>query len=129
MPVGQSLNDFVSSGQDRLRDPQPERLGGFEIDHQLELRGLLDGQIAGLRALEDAIDVARRSPKYGMNVRAVRHEPAHVDELAPTKHRRQALPRGQFNDAGAVHKREGMSEYEQRVSSLACGLREERLEI
>src|SRR6266545_967734 len=63
------------------------------------------------------------------NVRAVRHEPPHVNELAPTEHCWQALPRGQFNDAVAVREREGMSEYEQRISSLACGLREERLEI
>src|SRR5881409_1484795 len=43
-----SLNDFVRPLQDRLRDRQPKRLGGLEIDHQLELRGLLDGENARL---------------------------------------------------------------------------------
>jgi len=34
-----------------LGDRQPERLGGLEIDDQLELGGLLDGVIGGLGAL------------------------------------------------------------------------------
>jgi hypothetical protein len=37
------LDDFVRPLQQRRRDRQPERLGGFEIDDQLELRRLLHG--------------------------------------------------------------------------------------
>jgi hypothetical protein len=34
------------------------RIGGLEVDHHLELDGLLHRQIGGILALEDAIDVA-----------------------------------------------------------------------
>jgi hypothetical protein len=40
-----------------MRDGQAERLGGLEIDDQLECRRLLDRQIGGLGALEDLSDV------------------------------------------------------------------------
>src|SRR6266699_588690 len=39
--------------------PDPERLGGLEVDEQLELRRLLDGEIGGLGALEDLVHVGR----------------------------------------------------------------------
>src|SRR6266478_9787363 len=42
------LNNLVCSQEQRLRNRQAERLGGLEVDHQLELRGLLDGAIGGL---------------------------------------------------------------------------------
>jgi hypothetical protein len=46
-PEAQLLDDFVRPPQHRLRDRQPERLRGLEVDDQLEVRGLLDGQISG----------------------------------------------------------------------------------
>ena len=53
------LDHLVGPPQHRLRDRQPQRLGGLEIDDQLELGGLLDGQVAGLGALEDFVHVGR----------------------------------------------------------------------
>src|SRR5438552_8086414 len=52
-PRGSStlLDHLVGPPQDRLRDREPNRLGGLEVDHQLEFGGLLDGQIAWLGAL------------------------------------------------------------------------------
>jgi hypothetical protein len=38
-----SLDDFVGAGEDGGRHGQAERLGGVEIDDQLECRRLLDG--------------------------------------------------------------------------------------
>jgi len=38
-----SFDDLVGTGQHRLGNRQPERLGSFEIDDQLELRRLLHG--------------------------------------------------------------------------------------
>ena len=49
-----------------LKEPrhvEAERLRGLEIDRQLELDRGLDGKLARLRALQDAIDVDRRTPK------------------------------------------------------------------
>jgi 7-cyano-7-deazaguanine synthase len=47
------LNDLIRPRQHRLRDRETERLGGLEVDDQLELRRLLDGQVAGLGTLEN----------------------------------------------------------------------------
>src|SRR5712691_2817027 len=48
-----SVNDLIGALQERWRDRQPDRLRGSEIYGQLELRGLLHGQVAGLGSLED----------------------------------------------------------------------------
>ena len=47
-----------------VRYAQPERLGGFEVDDQLEFCRLLDGQIGGHRAFEDFGNVDFPSSRY-----------------------------------------------------------------
>jgi hypothetical protein len=42
----------------------PERLGGLEVDDQLEFHGLFHWEIARLVALQDLIHVVRRAPKH-----------------------------------------------------------------
>src|SRR5262245_65611176 len=49
------LDDLVRSGQDRLRDREPQRLRGLEIDDQLELRGLLHREIGGLGSFQNLV--------------------------------------------------------------------------
>jgi hypothetical protein len=55
------LDHLVGAHQHRLRDRQAERPGGLEVDHQIELRRLLDGQVGGLGALKDLVDVSGAS--------------------------------------------------------------------
>src|SRR5260370_40405200 len=52
------FDHLVGAGEQRLRNFQAERLGGFKIDRQSVFCRLLNGQIGDLLALEDAIDVA-----------------------------------------------------------------------
>src|SRR5262245_24123630 len=52
---------LVGPQQNGLRDRQPERLRRLEVDHQLELGGLFDGEIGGLGALQDFVHVAGRA--------------------------------------------------------------------
>src|SRR2546422_5529297 len=47
---GSSVNHLIRAQQERLRDREPERLRGLEIDHQIELPRLLDREIGGRRA-------------------------------------------------------------------------------
>ena len=43
------LDHLIGPAQQRRRDRQAECLGGLQIDDQLELGGLLDGEVGGLR--------------------------------------------------------------------------------
>src|SRR5882724_6242440 len=49
------FDDLIRTSQQRRRDRQPERLGGLEVDDQLELRGLLHREIGRFRALENLV--------------------------------------------------------------------------
>jgi hypothetical protein len=47
------FDNLVDAGEDRFRDRDSERRGGFEVDDELELDRLLDRDVSGLGALED----------------------------------------------------------------------------
>ena len=49
------LDHLVGEQQYGLDDGQPERLGGLEVDYQLELEGGLNGEFARLLAAQNAI--------------------------------------------------------------------------
>jgi len=51
------VDRLISAYQKRLDDVEPDSLGSFEVDHQLELCGCLNGQLTWFLALEDAIGI------------------------------------------------------------------------
>ena len=52
------LSDYlVRQEQERRRDGDPECLGGLQVDDQLELHGLLHGQVRGLGALQNLVHI------------------------------------------------------------------------
>src|SRR5262245_66562924 len=80
MRAAQSLDHLVGAGEQRQRDRQAERLGGREIDHQLELDRGLNWKLARFRALEDAITIRRRTPVFVEDVRTIRDEAAEFSD-------------------------------------------------
>ena len=54
---GVSFDHLVGGNSQRERNAQTECLCGVEIDRQLELRRLLDGQIGRFGASQDAVGV------------------------------------------------------------------------
>src|SRR5262245_4193288 len=53
-PVGNSFDHLVSAADKRQWNREAERLGGLEIDYQLDFGGLLHRKIGWFFALEDA---------------------------------------------------------------------------
>src|SRR5215475_3458044 len=86
-----SLDDLIGAQQQRWRDGEAERLGGLEIDHQLEFRRLLDGQIAGNHTLENSIYVVSGTAKQVSNIQSVGHQATRINIRPERVHRRQPL--------------------------------------
>jgi hypothetical protein len=53
------FDHIVGAREQRSRNDRADRLRGFEIDDELELRGLLHRKIGGFTAFEDGVHIAR----------------------------------------------------------------------
>src|SRR5262249_13941585 len=95
-----------------------ERLGRFEVDHQLELGGLLDRKIAWPGTLQNLVDVDRGAANHFVEVRAVRHETARVDKQACLINFGKFLLRGELDDAKALARRQGIGKQHERIRTL-----------
>jgi hypothetical protein len=57
------FDHLVGKGEQLVGHGKAERLCGLEVDHQLELDWGLNGKLARLLALEDAIGIGRCTSK------------------------------------------------------------------
>src|SRR5215470_10842243 len=80
---GQSLDDLVRPPQQRRRDRQAEALRDLEIDGQVELRGVLDGEVGWLGALEDLVNNAGGTAEHIVTTLRVGHEAARLRVKPP----------------------------------------------
>src|SRR5262245_24697528 len=55
------FDDLIRPQQQRRRDGEADRLGGLEVDDQIELARLLNRKVTRLGTLEDPIDERTRS--------------------------------------------------------------------
>ena len=92
------LDDLGGLEQHVLGDGEPEGLGRLEVDDEVELAGLLDGQVSRLGPAEYLHDVAGGVPVQRDKIRSVRHEPAQPDRLRILAHHRQVTERSQFDN-------------------------------
>src|ERR1700730_3859791 len=69
------LDHLVGKCDQLIRHDQTERLGGLDIDHQLEFRGELHRQVGALLALEDAFGISCRRSKPAREVGTVGRRP------------------------------------------------------
>ena len=102
-PLDGLLDDFIGAPEEGRRDGEPERPGGFEIDHQLELGRLFDGKTGRLAPFKIL------STYPAARLWAIRHQAAAIaDEYRSSVHRRQLVPSREFTHSGAVNSENGL---------------------
>src|SRR5262249_23853967 len=86
-----SFDHLVGACEQLDRRIEAKRLGGLQIDHQLELCRKLDRQVTRLFALENAIDVGRCASEEVGAIDSIRRQPAVLDHFAERIDHRQAI--------------------------------------
>ena len=97
------FDQFVGAAEKRQRHGKAERLGGLEIDDQLDVGGLLHRQIRGLLALENAAGVDAGKTERVRITASVAHQAASRRELAEMRNRGHGVAdrhRGELLDSG-----------------------------
>src|SRR5262245_16301672 len=87
------------------RNRDAERLGGFHVDHELKLGGLLDGQIAGLCAFEYLDHKGRGASKHVGEVRPIGNESTTFDKTRRFIDCRYSVVRRKRDNARTLLKR------------------------
>ena len=85
------LDHLVRSVTAPTAESSGRSLRCFQIDHELKLRRLLDGQIGGLCAFQNLIHVVSRGRPDRREVMSVRKKRAVLDPLSAVAGKRQAL--------------------------------------
>src|SRR5439155_21148759 len=106
-------------GKQRWRYREANRLGGLEVDHQLELSRLLDRQIAGLSALENLVDEKSLATEDVVIVRRIGHQPSGDDTLVVGVHRWQSVLDHLFCDACSLAGQKRIGHDEQGIGTYA----------
>src|SRR5262245_18039658 len=107
--------DLVRPLEQPLRNRQAQSLRGLEIDHQLELRWLLDGQVGGLGPFEDLVHVGGCTAVEVRKVRSIGHQTAGHNPFPYAKHARQVPLGDELNDVLSVHSDERILQDEERI--------------
>src|SRR5262245_29309710 len=99
LPLVSLFDYLVGAGKQGVRHFKAECRGCLEIERQLVLRRRLHREVGGLGTLQDAIDVAGRSPVVVDHTGAVRYQPAGFDEGAIEIDRGHPMLRSQLDGA------------------------------
>src|SRR6516165_9284679 len=100
-----SFDHLVGKCEQRVRYVEPHRLCGFQIEHEQEARRLLDRQVGGFSAFEDAIDQGGRTLENLAPVRSIRHQAAFTSERIGLVNRWQPSLGSVLEYAPAIEKR------------------------
>jgi hypothetical protein len=108
---------------------ESQRLGGLEVDDQLEFSRALDWQIGRLVAFENPASVDARSTKRIRDVVAVADQAAVVEILAKSIDRRYRMARRQCNDLVASTNKESARTDDKRAGPFLHKVRKCRVDV
>jgi hypothetical protein len=100
--VAALLNHLVGAGKKRWRNVEAERLGGGQVDNEIELGRLLDRQVGGFRSAQNPVDIVGRAPVEVREVRSVGHQSPGFDVGTSIEDGWQVRGERERDDARAV---------------------------
>ena len=96
------LLDHLSQDEQRIRNLQAQRLGGGQVDDEIELGRLLDRDVSGLSSAQNLINIVGRAPPQLQLVWPIGHQTAGFDVRPGIINRRQTRAHGQTVDASTI---------------------------
>src|SRR4030095_2796936 len=126
---GLSLNDLIRSRQERLRDGQPEGLGGLEVDGRYVFCRRLHGKFRRGCSPQNAVDIRGRLSRLIDEVGTVGHEAAGVHVKMEWIDRRQAIPRREPDNDITVQTRRTTWQNQQAATWCACKRCDDTLDV
>src|SRR5262249_3658312 len=93
-----------------------QRLGGLEVDHQLELRRSLDRNIGWLGTFQNLVHIRGGAPAQVGNVRAVKHKPPGFYKIVLVVHDGEPLLYRKFYNLCSLRTEDGAVEREDSLS-------------
>src|SRR5215813_5882132 len=127
--LAHSLDHLVGEREQPVRNLEAERLGGLEVDRQLEFGRLLDRQFSGFRTLKNFARVDAALAISIGEVRSVAHQAAGYRVLSQFEHRRHRIPCCQRGDLKALAREEWIGDHEDRASLLANKIGERGVDL
>src|ERR1700730_16201091 len=101
------LDHLVGTREKRRWHIDSKRLGGFEIDHQLELGWPLDWQLTGVCACKNPSDIRRGLREDRRKIRTIGHQAAELWKRIEKADRRQSIVQGEISDVRALAENQG----------------------
>ena len=113
-----SLDDLLGPHEHRGRDGEAEGLGGPQIDHDLELRRLLDGQVGGFRAPEDLVHEGRGATRDLGHRGSIGNERTRIREHAVAPSNDQTVSSGKLRNTRSLRPNQALGCEEERIDLL-----------
>src|SRR6516164_830931 len=120
---GYSLNYLLGALLKLQGHVEAERLGGLEIDYQIELDWGLDWKVGRFLSFEDAVDIGRRAPKIIGQVISVGQQAVGFSKDTVWVDGRETVASRQRCDLRPMFGREGIRHHDQaaiRLVRLCC---------